>query len=31
MKKDLHPNNYRLVVFTDISVDESWLAHSCAP
>ena len=31
MKKDLHPDNYRLVVFTDISVDESWLAHSCAP
>ena len=31
MKKDIHPDNYRLVVFRDISVDKSWLAYSCAP
>ncbi|PSR12414.1 MAG: 50S ribosomal protein L31 [Bacteroidetes bacterium] len=30
MKKDIHPNNYRLVVFRDISVDKSWLTYSCA-
>ena len=31
MKKDIHPDNYRLVVFRDSSVDKSWLAYSCAP
>ncbi len=31
MKKDIHPENYRLVVFKDLSVDESFLTHSCAP
>ena len=31
MKKDIHPGNYRLVVFRDISVDQSFLTKSCAP
>jgi large subunit ribosomal protein L31 len=30
MKQDIHPKNYRLVVFRDISVDKSWLTYSCA-
>ena len=31
MKKDIHPANYRLVVFKDISTDEAFLGNSCAP
>lgn len=31
MKKDIHPKNYRMVVFRDISVDQSFLTRSCAP
>ncbi len=31
MKKDIHPANYRLVVFKDISTDEAFLGKSCAP
>ena len=31
MKKDIHPENYRLVVFKDVSNDEEWLTRSCAP
>lgn len=31
MKKDIHPDNYRLVVFKDVSNDESFLTRSCAP
>ena len=31
MKKDIHPDNYRAVVFRDISVDKSWIGRSCAP
>lgn len=31
MKKDTHPENYRFVVFRDISVDKSFLTRSCAP
>lgn len=31
MKKDLHPGNYRLVVFKDFSVDEAFITRSCAP
>ncbi len=31
MKNDIHPDNYRLVVFKDISIDESFLTKSCAP
>ncbi|MFN8286026.1 MAG: type B 50S ribosomal protein L31 [Chitinophagales bacterium] len=30
MKKDLHPTNYRTVVFKDISQDKSWLGKSTA-
>ena len=29
MKKDIHPNNYRTVVFKDISTDEGFLGRSC--
>ncbi len=28
MKKDIHPANYRTVVFKDISLDKSWLGKS---
>ncbi len=31
MKKGIHPENYRLVVFKDFSSDESFLSRSCAP
>jgi len=31
MKKDIHPENYRLVVFQDLSADYSFLTQSCAP
>ncbi len=31
MKKDIHPQNYRTVVFKDFSCDKSWLTSSCAP
>ncbi|HFA51440.1 MAG TPA: type B 50S ribosomal protein L31 [Bacteroidetes bacterium] len=31
MKKDIHPKNYRPVVFKDFSCDESFLTRSCAP
>ena len=30
MKKDIHPANYRTVVFKDISLDKSWLGKSTA-
>ncbi len=30
MKKDIHPSNYRPVVFKDFSADVSWLSKSCA-
>ncbi len=30
MKKDIHPSNYRLVVFKDLSNDETFLVRSCA-
>jgi large subunit ribosomal protein L31 len=29
MKKDIHPGNYRFVVFKDISTDEAFLSRSC--
>ena len=29
MKKDMHPSNYRKVVFKDIATDESFLTKSC--
>ncbi len=31
MKKDIHPNNYRDVIFKDFSCDESFMTRSCAP
>jgi len=31
MKKDIHPKNYRTVVFKDYSGDYSFLSKSCAP
>jgi large subunit ribosomal protein L31 len=30
MKKDIHPSNYRFVVFKDISADTMFLSRSCA-
>lgn len=30
MKKDIHPKNYRKVVFKDISNDISFVSRSCA-
>ncbi len=30
MKKGIHPETYRKVVFKDISVEESWLGRSAA-
>ena len=30
MKKGIHPEAYRTVVFKDISCDESFLTKSCA-
>ena len=29
MKKDIHPENYRLVVFKDMSNDYAFLTNSC--
>jgi len=31
MKKDIHPENYRMVVFKDFSADMAFLGRSCAP
>jgi len=31
MRKEIHPSNYRLVVFKDFSVGESFITRSCAP
>jgi len=31
MKKGIHPEEYRLVVFKDFSCDEAFLSKSCAP
>ncbi len=31
MKKDIHPSNYRTVVFKDFSANVSWLSKSCTP
>jgi len=30
MKKDLHPETYRKVIFRDINANVSWLGQSCA-
>lgn len=29
MKRDIHPNNYRVVVFKDIATDDAFLTKSC--
>jgi large subunit ribosomal protein L31 len=31
MRKDIHPKNYRLVIFKDMSNDYSFITHSTAP
>ncbi|MEM6317186.1 MAG: type B 50S ribosomal protein L31 [Bacteroidota bacterium] len=31
MKKDIHPSEYRTVVFKDFSADYAFLAKSCTP
>ena len=31
MKKEIHPEEYRLVVFRDMAVEESFLTKSAAP
>lgn len=31
MRKDIHPDNYRLVVFKDMSNEYSFICKSCAP
>lgn len=31
MKKDIHPDNYRLVVFKDFSADKAFMTKSTAP
>ena len=31
MRKEIHPEEYRLVVFKDMSVEESFLTKSAAP
>ena len=31
MKKDIHPTEYRTVIFRDVSNEESFLTKSCAP
>jgi large subunit ribosomal protein L31 len=31
MRKDIHPSNYRLVIFKDMSNDYSFITHSTAP
>lgn len=30
MKKDIHPDDYRTVIFRDITADKAWLGQSCA-
>ena len=30
MRKEIHPNNYRLVAFRDMSNDETFITRSCA-
>lgn len=30
MKPNIHPDNYRIVLFYDSSVNEGWLIRSCA-
>lgn len=30
MRKDIHPDDYRTVIFRDITADKAWLGQSCA-
>ena len=30
MKPDIHPDNYRTVLFYDSGADQGWLIRSCA-
>ena len=31
MKKGIHPEAYRKVIFKDLSTDKTFITHSCAP
>lgn len=31
MKKDIHPDNYRFVIFKDMTNEYSFMSRSCAP
>lgn len=31
MKADIHPDNYRTVLFYDSGAEQGWLIRSCAP
>jgi len=31
MKKETHPDNYRMVIFKDFSCDKAFMTKSCAP
>lgn len=31
MKKEIHPENYRLVVFKDMTTEKTFITRSCAP
>jgi large subunit ribosomal protein L31 len=31
MKKEIHPSNYRMVIFRDLSNEEEFLTRSCVP
>ncbi len=31
MKKGIHPESYRKVIFKDLSTDKVFITHSCAP
>ena len=31
MKKGIHPEQYRTVVYKDFSADKAWLGRSCTP
>lgn len=31
MKKEIHPDNYRLVVFKDMTNDYAFISRSCSP
>lgn len=31
MKPDIHPSNYRTILFYDSSAEQGWLIQSCAP